>query len=67
MMRINEIILQSGLKKGYIAQKLGIALSTVTRYCNGETTPDAITLKKLADLLRIDINEFFLNNDDKNI
>lgn len=60
MLNINEIILNSGLKKGYIARKANISLSTLTRYCNNETVPNAIMLKKLAIILNTDINEFFL-------
>jgi len=67
MLKINEIILKSGIKKGYVAQKLNISNATLTRYCNGESTPDAIFLNELAKLLGVDIKEFFLNNVNTNI
>jgi transcriptional regulator with XRE-family HTH domain len=60
MLKINEIIRKSGLKKGYIAKKLNISNATLTRYCNGESIPDAIFLNKLAELIEVDIKEFFL-------
>ena len=66
MEKINEIILKSGLKKQVIAQKLGIANSTLTRYCSGETYPNMKTLQKLADILNIPVGEFFLPTDNTN-
>lgn len=67
MLKINEIIEKSGKKKGYIAKELGIAPSTMTRYCKGYTSPNAKILEKLADILEIDISEFFLEKDNTKI
>ena len=66
MTRINEIILKSGKKKGYIAQQLGIAGSSLTRYCKGYTYPNLKIIQKLADLCDVKVSEFFLSNDNTN-
>lgn len=63
MTKINEIILKSGKKKGFIAQQLGIAQSSLTRYCKGYTYPNTKILQKLAEILNVPISEFFLTKD----
>ena len=66
MLKINELIEKSGKKKGYIAKKLGKSPSTMTRYCKGYTSPNAKTLEKLAEILEIEISEFFLEKTNIN-
>jgi len=66
MTKINEIILKSGKKKQFIAQKLNISPATLTRYCSGETSPNMKTLKKLSDIIGVSIAEFFLYKDNTN-
>jgi transcriptional regulator with XRE-family HTH domain len=65
--KINEIILKSGKKKQFIAQKLSIAPATLTRYCSGTTYPNQKILAKLAKILDVDISEFFLSNNNTNM
>jgi transcriptional regulator with XRE-family HTH domain len=65
--RINEIILQKGIKKQFLAQQLNIRPETLTRYCNGTTHPNYKIIEKLAKLCDVPVTEFFLSNDDTNI
>jgi len=60
MTKINEIILKSGIKKQSLAQKLGVTNTTITRYCNGQSSPTVDTLIKISQILNVDISEFFL-------
>ena len=60
MTKINEIILKSGKKKQFIAQKLNISPATLTRYCSGKTSPNMETLKNISDILGVGIDVFFL-------
>jgi transcriptional regulator with XRE-family HTH domain len=62
MLNLNEIILKSGKKKHFIAQKLGISKQSLTRYCQGYTSPTADVLWSLAKLLEVDISDFFKND-----
>jgi transcriptional regulator with XRE-family HTH domain len=64
--KINEIILKSGKKKQFIAQKLNISPSTLTRYCSGKTSPNMETLKKLSGIIGVSIDEFFLSINNTN-
>jgi transcriptional regulator with XRE-family HTH domain len=65
MLKLNEIILKSGKKKHFIAQKLGISKQSLTRYCHGYTSPTAEVLQALAKLLEVNISDFFNNDTDK--
>ena len=66
MTRINEIILKSGKKKKYLAQKLNVSPSTLTRYCKGTVHPNYKIIEKLASLCEVNISEFFLLKDNTN-
>ena len=66
MLKINEIIKKSGKKKGFIAGKLGVSPSTLTRYCKGYTYPNSKILEKLSKILEVEISEFFLEKNNTN-
>lgn len=66
MNKINEIVLKSGKKKQFLAREVGIAHTTLSRYCNGKTSPSIDKLQKLADVLNVPITEFFLPKKDIN-
>ena len=66
MNKINEIILKSGKKKQFIAQNIGVAHTTLSRWCNGVTSPSVDKLQKLADFLNVPVAEFFLAKADIN-
>ncbi len=59
ILRINELILKSGLKKQHIAKLLGVTEPTLTRWCLGYTYPNAKILKQLSEILKVDVSEFF--------
>ena len=52
--KLNERILASGLKKKYIAQELGIAVSTLSRKLNDAQDFNTREIKALCELLGID-------------
>lgn len=52
--KLNERILASGLKKKYIAQVLGIAVSTLSRKLNDAQDFNTREIKALCELLGID-------------
>lgn len=66
MNRINEIVLKSGKKKQFIAQNIGVAHTTLSRWCSGVTSPSVDKLQKLANYLNVPITEFFLPKKDIN-
>ena len=59
--------LKKGLSQKEMAQTLGIAYTTYSNYENNNRTPDMNTLKKIADVLCININDFFVPGTDNDI
>ena len=59
MNRLEEIIKEKGLKKVYVASKIGKDTHTLKRYIDGTTYPDIKTSKKLSELLGFSIEELF--------
>lgn len=55
---LNEYKRQTNVTNDYIAQKIGVTKSTVSRWCNGQIkkiSPD--TLQKLSSLIGIDFDQ----------
>ncbi len=64
MMKIKTLIEKSGLKKKYIAKKIGVVDNTMTNWALGKTTPNIIQAQKLSRILGLkSIDELF--NGDK--
>ena len=60
---LGEIIKEKGLKKGYIAKKIGVGIPTLQRYIEGINYPGAGIAKKLSELLGYSIEDiFFVKN-----
>lgn len=58
-LKINEAIIKSGYRKGYIAKELGINPNTLSSYISGKRK---ITLEKaveLADLLNCKVDDLY--------
>jgi len=67
MNKLSEIIKESGLKKGYIANKLGISVPTLQRYIEGINYPNAEIAHKLSNLLGYSIEGIFFDKNTINI
>lgn len=63
--RLKEARLLSGLTQEQLANKIGIAKSTVTGYETGNSEPDMKKISKIIDVLKIDAN--FLWQDEMQI
>lgn len=62
--RLKEARIASGLTQKQLAEKLGIAGTTVTGYEKGNSEPNVNTIGKIMDILQIDAN--FLWQDEMN-
>jgi transcriptional regulator with XRE-family HTH domain len=56
--RINK-----GLSQFELGEKIGVSHVMISNYESGKKSPQIITLKKLAEVLEVDFNYFFLNNE----
>jgi len=59
--RIKTIMTRKLCTEKDLANKLKISQSTISRYLKGQTMPNIITLKKIADVLNCYIDDFFYN------
>lgn len=56
-MRLDELIRDSGLKKGYIAKELNVSKDTLTNWVKGKSCPALDKARLLADLLGCKIDD----------
>ncbi len=63
MLRIKEVIKKKNLSQKEIAEKINITGTALSRMINGNPTIDS--LQKLANVLQVDIKEFFQDNENK--
>ena len=63
MMKIKTLIEKSGLKKKYIAKKIGVVDNTMTNWVLGKTTPNIIQAQKLSRILGLKSIDELFNGD----
>ncbi len=54
---------KTGLTQGQLAEKLGIALDSVSRYENGKREPRASDLCRMADVFNCSIDDLLRSNN----
>lgn len=57
MNRIKEVLKDQGRTQTWLAEKIGKSYVVVTNYCNNKSQPSLSTLKKIANILDVDIRE----------
>ncbi|MBW8684689.1 helix-turn-helix transcriptional regulator [Chitinophaga rhizophila] len=55
--RIKEVLKQQGRTQTWLAENIGKSYVVVTNYCNNNTQPSIEILKRIADLVNVDIRE----------
>ena len=61
--RINEIITSKGLKKKYVAEKIGISPNQLSNWINGKSLPTVQNLFKLAALLGVKAEDLYIDEE----
>jgi len=56
-LNINEMIKKSGMKKEYIAKKMGISRVTLTNYISGRTPITLVKAVELAGILNCEVTD----------
>ena len=51
--RLEQLLSVRGLTKGQLAALVGVAASTVTKWCKGDQSPEAETFQRLASVLNV--------------
>ena len=57
--RIKEIIVESGLKQNFVAQKVGVTDSLMSQWANNKKQPKIQNLMKLSNVLGCKIEELY--------
>ncbi|OFW47185.1 MAG: hypothetical protein A2163_04035 [Actinobacteria bacterium RBG_13_35_12] len=63
MNKLGDIIKEKGLKKGFIAKKIGVSIPTLQRYIEGINYPGADIANKLSKILGYSIEAIFFTKD----
>lgn len=53
---LKEILEDKGIKQKFVAEKLGVSVSAVSLWVKGTTQPSIANLKRLAELLSVDVS-----------
>ena len=59
--RLKVILAEKKRTNKWLAEQLGCAPTTVSKWCTNTTQPDLLTLSKIAALLKIDIRELLVS------
>lgn len=54
--KIEETMALRGMNQDRLAEKSGIAVSSISRYISGKVVPSAVVLKKLAEALDVNVS-----------
>jgi len=67
MNRLGDIIKEKGLKKGYIAKKIGVGIPTLQRYIEGTNYPGTDVANELSKILGYSIEDIFFAKNTINV
>lgn len=59
--RIKVILVEKNKTGRWLAEQLGVSVTTTSRWCSNSTQPDLSTLARIASLLDIDIKELIVS------
>jgi len=60
---LNLIIKEKGIKKGYLAKRLGVTNQTMSNWLSGYSMPNLLMAKKLSAMLEVTIEDIFFDNN----
>ena len=55
--RIKVVLVEQKKTGRWLAEQLGVSVTTTSRWCSNATQPDLQTLNKIAELLKVSIND----------
>lgn len=58
--RIKLVLVEKKRTSKWLSEQLGVAPSTVSKWCTNSSQPDVVSLLKIADLLEVDIKELIV-------
>lgn len=58
--RIKLVLVEKHRTSKWLSEQLGVAPSTVSKWCTNSSQPDLSSLLKIADILEVDIKELIV-------
>lgn len=58
--RVKLVLVEKKRTSKWLSEQLGVAPSTVSKWCTNSSQPDVASLLKIADLLEVDIKELIV-------
>lgn len=55
--RIKIVLVEQGRTNKWLAEQMGVTITTVSRWCTNEMQPSLETLVRVAEVLMIDVRE----------
>lgn len=55
--RIKVVLVEQKKTGKWLAEQLGVSVTTTSRWCSNATQPDLQTLNKIAELLKVSIHD----------
>ena len=60
--RLKVVLVERKRTSRWLATELGKNFTTVSKWCTNTSQPDLTTLKKIADLLDVDVKDLIVSN-----
>jgi putative transcriptional regulator len=60
--RIKIVLVEQGRTNKWLAEKLGVGATTVSRWCTNDVQPSLETLVEISDVLKINVRELLVSN-----
>jgi transcriptional regulator with XRE-family HTH domain len=67
MNRVKEVLKEQGRTQTWLSEKIGKSYVIVTNYCNNNAQPSIEVLRKIADILDIDVRILLVPTKDNNL
>lgn len=58
--RIKEVLIITGKSQKWLSEQLGKSTTAVTSFCNNKSQPHLKDLKRIAEILEVDIRELLV-------
>jgi putative transcriptional regulator len=59
--RVKEILVIQGKSQKWLAEELGKNTNTIANICNNKTQPHLLDLRKIAEILDVDVRELLVS------
>lgn len=60
--RLKVVLVEKKKSGKWLAEQLGVSVTTTSRWCSNSSQPDLYTLNKIAQMLNVSVFELIVNN-----